>query len=188
MIRCVISDLDGTLVDSFEANFQAYFKAFQETGKVLTRDTYKQCFGLGFSDFICRFKLSKAEELKIHELKRKYYPNYFRLITINKNLLEILEAFRDTGIKVALASTASKNNFLALCNHFKLQNHFDFFLTGDDILKSKPDPEIYIKVMKHFNVVARESLIFEDSDIGLEAARRSGAKTVVDVRRWRNLE
>ena len=184
MFKCVISDLDGTLVDTFEANFQAYWRAFQETGKILTREKYKQCFGLGFKDFIANFEMQSFEEDRIHSLKSKYYPEYFHLVKLNEKLLELLETLHATGTLTGLATVSSKVNVQNLLTVFpRLKECFSVIVTGEDIKKHKPDPEIYLTVMKKLEVDPENTVIFEDSEVGLEAAKRSGAK-VVKIQTW----
>ena len=75
----------------------------------------------------------------------------------------------------ALVTTASKANCDDILNHFQLTELFDLVLTHDDIIHSKPDPEGFLKAMAHFGALPEDTIIFEDSDVGLEAAKRSGA-------------
>ena len=62
-----------------------------------------------------------------------------------------------------------------MLSHFGCVCWFDLILTGEDVTKSKPDPEGYLKAMEHFGVTPAETMIFEDSALGLAAAQASGA-------------
>ena len=75
MLEAIITDFDGTLVDTFTANFKAYQKVFSEVGMMLTTEKYRECFGFRFDRFmeamgICDKNLSK----QIREKKKEYYP------------------------------------------------------------------------------------------------------------------
>ena len=77
--------------------------------------------------------------------------------------------------KTAVVTTASKENCYDILNQFGLVDLFDLILTHDDISKSKPDPEGFLKAMDYFDAKPTETIIFEDSEVGLEAAEKSGA-------------
>ena len=72
-------------------------------------------------------------------------------------------------------TTASKENCTDILNKFQIYNLFDLILTQNDIKKTKPDPEGFVKAMNYFAAEPDETIIFEDSDVGLKAAQRSGA-------------
>lgn len=64
-----------------------------------------------------------------------------------------------------------------------MENIFDLIITGEDVVKTKPDPEIFFKCMRYFNVMPKETVIFEDSDIGIEAAKDTGA-WIIRIEKW----
>ena len=72
-------------------------------------------------------------------------------------------------------TTASKTNVIEMLEHFGVSDRFELILTQEDIVKSKPDPEGFLKAMEHFGIEPSDTVIFEDSDTGIEAAMRSGA-------------
>ena len=78
-------------------------------------------------------------------------------------------------------STASKENTNDILQKFAIEDLFDLILTHDDIAKSKPDPEGFLKAMEAFDSKPEECIIFEDSEVGIEAADKTGA-TVFIVR------
>lgn len=72
-------------------------------------------------------------------------------------------------------TTGSRKNATEVLEYFHCADWFGVFITGEDVVRSKPDPEGYLKAMAHFGVTPAETMIFEDSGPGLEAARASGA-------------
>ena len=78
MIKALITDFDGTLVDTFEANLRAYQKAFADVGITLTAERYRECFGYRFDRFMMAMGMYDDETaLRIKEAKKEYYPQYF---------------------------------------------------------------------------------------------------------------
>ena len=80
-------------------------------------------------------------------------------------------------------TTASKKNTDDIIDHFGVAKEFDFVITQEDISKPKPDPEGFMKAIEHFNMDVKNVYIYEDSDVGVEAARRTGASVIV-VDKW----
>lgn len=185
MIKAIITDFDGTLVDTFEANLRAYQQAFNACGMTLTAEQYRACFGLRFDAFMSRMSVSDDQTAcKIKELKKEYYPQFFEQLVPNHPLIELIDSFHQLGGKTAIASTARKENLMNAVNFLGIAQYFDLILAGIDIKKGKPEPEIYIKSMVALGVTPEETLIFEDSDIGIEAAIASGAKYIRVTSEW----
>ncbi len=184
MLKAIITDFDGTLVDTFEANLQAYQYAFAEVGLTLTEEQYRSYFGFRFDRFMdCMGITDKKTASSIKELKRVCYPRFFDYLRPNQALLELVRSFRCMGGKTAIASTASRENLLNVLTYLEMEDAFDMVYTGEDVKQGKPSPEIYIKAMDALNVEPSETLIFEDSEIGLEAAKASGAYCMT-VDKW----
>ena len=78
MIKAIITDFDGTLVDTFEANLRAYQQAFYACGITLTAERYRACFGLRFDAFMNSMSVVDSQTAcKIKELKKEFYPQFF---------------------------------------------------------------------------------------------------------------
>ena len=154
MIKAIITDFDGTLVDTFEANFRAYQEAFEKVGLTLSRKQYRQCFGLRFDKFIEMMGIENAETVnRIKKLKKDCYPKFFSFLRPNMALIELLLNFRQMGGKTAIASTARKENLMNAIDYLNITNHFDLIFAGIDVRHGKPNPEIYIKTMDALRVI-----------------------------------
>lgn len=180
MIKAIITDFDGTLVDTFEANLRAYQKAFGDVNMTLTAEKYRKCFGYRFERFMMAMGVNdEAKANKIREVKKEYYPLYFDFLKPNHALIDLIESFHAMGGKTAIASTARKENLMNVVNYLSLAEKFDLIVAGVDVKEGKPSPEIYNKAMQALNVRPEETLIFEDTPVGIEAARASGASFLV---------
>ena len=179
MIRAIITDFDGTLVDTFEANFQAYKLAFGNNSLSITRNQYRVCFGLRFDAFMKQMGIVDDDiKASIKKDKAQAYPKCFETLIPNKTLIAFIRKMKESGVKTAIASTAQKDNLMNVLNYLHLADLFDEIIAGTGVKKGKPDPEIYLKTMEVLGVSPEETLIFEDTEVGLLAAEASGASYV----------
>ena len=171
LIKLLVTDFDGTLVDTFEANYLAYQKAFSQFGLNLTEQQYKDCFGFRFDDFMEHMGISDTViKQGIRMAKGDCYPLFFDKLKINHSLLSMLKSFKQAGGLTAVASTARKKNLMNALEHIEALEAFTLIIAGEDVEHGKPNPEIYKKVLKKLNVQPSEALVFEDSPVGIEAA------------------
>lgn len=175
-IKLLITDFDGTLVNTFRANYEAYREAFAQVGLTLTEEQYRQCYGLRFDDFMSRMGIDDADTCKrIRAKKGECYPSHFGLLRLNEPLLNFIRMFRAGGGMTSVASTARGKNLANALAHIGATQDFDLILAGEDVVHGKPSPEIYQIVMSRMGATPDETLIFEDSAVGLQAAQAAGA-------------
>jgi len=186
MIRAVITDFDGTLVDTFEANLKAYQKVFASVGLELTATRYRECFGYRYDCFMQEMGVTdKAVADTIKEAKKDAYPEFFDCLKPNHALIDLIQSFKAMGGKTAIASTARKENLMNVIHYLGIEDKFNLIFAGVDVKNGKPDPEIYLKAMEALGVQPEETLIFEDSQVGIDAAKASGAHyMIVDQRQF----
>ena len=174
-IKLLISDFDGTLVNTFRANYLAYKEAFSAVGRTITEKEYKACFGFRFDDFMKTMRIYDAEIAnEIRKIKGESYPKYFSNFIVNTPLLEMIKLFRSSGGFTAVASTARKKNLMNALHYIGAEDAFSYILAGEDVSKGKPNPEIYKNVLQHFKLDPKEALVFEDSEVGMQAASNAG--------------
>jgi HAD superfamily hydrolase (TIGR01509 family) len=179
-IKLIVSDLDGTLVDTRKANFLAYRRVLSALGYELKNQVYDACFGLRFDVFMNRLGISDPELLQqIKEEKARIYPEYFEKVRVNHGLVHFISGFLHNGGHTAIASTARRTNISNLLTSKGLTDLFENIVSGEDIERPKPDPQCYLKAMAHFNVQPPQCLIFEDTAIGAKAARDAGAAYIM---------
>ena len=103
-IKLIITDFDGTLVDTFQANYQAYCEAFGQVGLTLTREQYRQCYGLRFDNFMDTMNITDARVRdQIRTIKGECYPRHFDQLRVNARLLDFIRMFRAGGGLTAVA-------------------------------------------------------------------------------------
>lgn len=187
-IKLLIFDLDGTIIDSEEANYKAYKNALAEVDVELSKDFFiKNCFnGQHYKDFLPLLMPNASDEEieKVHDRKQEIYISNMKNISVNPIIKDIIIEFKNKK-KLALATTAGAIAVENVLKAIQLENAFDLILTGNDVKKKKPNPEVFIKCLEHFNIEPYQTVIFEDSDIGIEAANKTGA-WIIKIEKWSN--
>ena len=175
-MKLIIVDLDGTLFDTKDVNYHAYKDAIAPYGYDIDYHYYCDfCNGRHYLDFLPQITTEDEAVLTaMHKAKKMAYKKHLHRAVLNQGLVDIIRLMR-SEYKTAVVTTASKENCEDILKEFHLEGLFDLVLTHDDIAKSKPDPEGFLKAMDLLDAKPEETIIFEDSDVGLAAAERSGA-------------
>ncbi|HJC18144.1 HAD family phosphatase [uncultured Alistipes sp.] len=187
-IRLILLDFDGTLADTRRANTLAYLATLGEAGIHLSEEEYAaRYFGMRCNEFLSLVGIADpAERERLRLRKIELYPRYFDSVRLNRPLWEFCRQFQQGGGRVWVVSTGSYDNIHNVMRHTGIggpddpaelcpEGRVDGILTGADVVHGKPDPECFLEAMKREGCRPEETLVFEDSDIGVEAARRSGA-------------
>lgn len=180
-----ITDFDGTLVDTREANYLAYKETLKKLYDYeLKPEDYYNNFGLRINELLEKLKLDIDKLPEVKKTKARVYKKYFDKIKINKNLYSHLYYAKQNSNIVCLATTASKKNVENLLKYFEIENLFDYIITGEDVSNGKPDPEVYQKTIMKYPFVTFDNIyIYEDSDVGFLAAHKANVpnKNIIDV-------
>lgn len=178
--RLLLLDFDGTLVDTRQANYRAYRDVLGEMRIRLVEEVYlREYFGMRCGEFLRRMGLTDSYEIdRLRRRKIEIYPEHFHTVRLNEWLWNFAQDFRKQGGKVWVVSTGQTINIKNVMAHLKMEDCFDGVITGADVKNSKPSPECFLKAMAAEGCTPEQTLIFEDSIVGLEAAKASGAQFV----------
>ena len=114
----------------------------------------------------------------VHTAKKNVYAHYLSKAKINYHLFDIINLIK-CDYKISIVTTASYQNTADILTHFGYYNLFDYIISQENISIPKPNPQGFLLAMNHFNVDAAHTIIFEDSDIGIRAAKLTGATVFV---------
>ena len=177
----VIFDLDGTLIDSMGIWHQIDVEYLGQKGIPLPDDLQSEIEGYSFREtaiyFKDRFNLSESIEDIMEVWNTMSFDMYTNNVTLKPGVLDILEYIKSKGIKMAIATSNSTHLTKAVLKAMDIHGYFDFIVTGNDVKKGKPDPEIYLKAAKGLNVEPSKCFIFEDIPNGILAGKNAGMTT-----------
>lgn len=179
-LKLILLDFDGTLADTRQANARAYIEALGEVGITLSEEEYlERYFGVRCMEFMRSVGIASDEEIaRLRRRKIELYPRHFGSVVLNTPLWEWCRMMRRMGSKVWIVSTGHIDNIRNVMRYLKLEEGIDGIISGDDVQHPKPSPECFLRAMEIEGATPAETIIFEDSQVGLEAARRSGAQYV----------
>lgn len=184
-MKAVIFDLDGVIVTTDDCHYRAWKKMADEEGIYFDREINERLRGVSrmASLEIILERASKVytdeEKLALATRKNCYYVEFIQELTpadILPGVIENIDALKVNGIKVAIGSS-SKNTPIIL-KQIGLSTYFDAVSDGNNITKSKPDPEVFVKAADMLGIPYNECMIIEDADAGIQAGKAAGMKTL----------
>lgn len=185
-LKNIIFDMDGVLVDS-EPMHWFRFRNFAKLHDVeLTREESLQMVGrtlrkdLEFLSNKLGGKYS-AEELEARYRDPANHP-HFALPTYSEIIMPyvryVLPRFKEMGLRLAIASSSSRDQIGRAIRECQLEKFFDLYVSGDEFRRSKPDPEIYLTTLDRMGAKAEETIVIEDSTYGIQAAKGAGLRVI----------
>lgn len=179
MVKAIIFDFDGTILDTETPDFHCWQAMFEDHGSELERDIWCQVVGTTWDHFnpfdyleqkigrsVNRDDLHQLHREKFHELVAKQVPL--------PGVESVLATAQELGIKLAVASSSQRSWVEGHLDRLGLLQHFSVTKTADDVERVKPDPALYTEALKALDVVASEAIAFEDSVNGVKAAKAAG--------------
>lgn len=180
MLKAVIFDMDGVIIDSEPMHNKAYHDMFEEVGIEVSSELYESFTGQSTIN-ICRrlcdhFNLEESPETLV-ALKRKHYKQFFESnsdLTLIDGVLELIKDYYSNGLTLVLGSSAAMTSINQIFDRFELNQYFLAKLSGGDLKQSKPHPEIFIKAAEATGFKKEECIVIEDSTNGIQAANAAG--------------
>ena len=183
MVKAIIFDLDGVLIDSKEVHFNALNLALNEFGDdfIILRHEQEVTFeGLTTATKLKILTDTKGLPEELHEdiwkRKQEYSAVLFESISRDEDLVSIFRFIKSKGIVIGVASNSIRQTLDTCLRALGVLEYVDYSLSNEDVKRPKPDPQIYNWCMDYLMVDPKDTVIFEDSDIGLRAALATGAK------------
>lgn len=181
MIKGVLFDMDGVLVDSEAFICKAAIMMFEEIGIKATPEDFHPFLGMGENKYLGGVAQKYGKRVDIEKVKSRTYEIYGSIVKGNLNPLpgahEFLSLCRKKGFMLALATSADKIKMEASLKEIGLgEDTFHSIVTGLDVENKKPFPDIYLKASENLGLKPDECLVVEDAVSGIRAAKTAGCR------------
>jgi len=180
-IKAILFDLDGVLVDATEWHYRALNRALHPLGYEIPRPEHLSTYnGLPTSRKLEILTASKGLPRELHAQVRRLKQEYTReeiarLCVPVGDKQELLRRLRDDGYRLAVCSNSIRESVELILLRSGLGEFFELTLSNEDVLNSKPHPEMHRLACRRLGVAMGEALVVEDAPQGIEAVRRLGA-------------
>ncbi len=184
MLKAIIFDVDGTLVDSLPYHHESW-RIFFKNNNLEEND---------FSEILKEYKGGGTLELMTSVFGDMYTKDELKTMTDDKEIIfrdiykskiypieglkKFLDNLKENNILLSIGSNAIRKNVLMTIEELSITNYFSYIICGDEVSKGKPDPEMYIKTLSNLNIRKDECVIFEDSIEGVAAAKNADIKVI----------
>lgn len=178
-----IFDMDGTLVDNNQYHFKAWKDLFEKYNKPeVTPELFNEKLSGVPGMPIMREFFSELTEDKMQELfeekSRNYREAFAPFAKLINGLERLLTELKDSGVKLAVATSAAVNNIDYMMSLLHIRPYFDVIIDGPRVSKPKPHPQIFLKAALDLGIDPENCVVFEDSLSGVKAANAAGMKVV----------
>jgi beta-phosphoglucomutase len=180
MIKAILFDMDGVLIDAKDWHYEALNRALGHFGFTISRESHLSTFD-GLPSRTKLKMLSKSHGLPagLHEFLNALKQSYTLEVSNMRckpvfNHQYALTRLKADGYLTAVCSNSVRQSVEEMMRLSALKGHLDLLMSNEDVTKGKPDPEMYVVAMERLGVRPEECLILEDNDHGIEAAIASG--------------
>jgi len=180
--HAVIFDMDGVLVDSYQAHFEAWRVLGREHGLDVTEAQFAETFGRTSADIIrmlwpdaCPADQVTAWDERKEALYRETLRRHFPAMDGASDLLKGLHA---EGFALAIGSSGPPENVQLVLDCLNGAEHITATVTGQDVTRGKPDPQVFLIAAERLGLAPDQCAVIEDAPAGVEAARRAGMAAI----------
>lgn len=183
--RGVIFDLDGVIVSTDDCHYRAWKRLADEEGIYFDRKINDRLRGVSRMDSLeiilekAEKEYEAAEKERLAQRKNGYYKEYIQELepsAVLNGAIEFVTEVRKLGLKTAVGS--SSKNALPILEQIQCMGFFDAVADGNDIQRSKPAPDVFLKAAEKLGLLPEDCLVVEDADAGVAAAQNAGMDVI----------
>ncbi|MBM0277103.1 HAD family hydrolase [Micromonospora tarensis] len=173
-------DCDGTIVDSMPLHYLAWQRALAEWGCEFPEDLFYAWGGRPTADIIVALNEQQGLAMPVAAVVERREGYYQELLPQVAAVPEVLEHIHDAHQRVpfAVVSGSTRASVTASLNALGLLDRFDVLVCAEDYTRAKPDPEAFLLAAEQLGVPPESCLVFEDTDLGIQAATAAGMASV----------
>lgn len=183
MTKAVIFDMDGVIIDSEPVHFESDRLTMRDYGIEIQDSVLIRYVGISnpemWAELRFEYKLTPSvdEIIKKQMSYKELLFNSGKLIPIN-GIKELLQTLKRNNIKIGLASSSPRSFIELILDNLCIKDYFNAVVSGEEVLKSKPEPDIFLKTAALLKTAPCDCIVIEDSVHGIKAAKTAGMKSI----------
>jgi len=180
-VKAVLFDLDGTLVDSSEAIIKAVEKVLESRGLTCNRDKVARMIWLPLENIfgVIAPNLSEQEIWQlVYEYRKYYMAHHLENTIIHPSAQMVLGRLKAKGFKLGIITTKYREPVMDVLSHFGIAELFDTVVTGYEVMRHKPAPDIVLEAAKRLRVDPKQCVVVGDSPLDVQAGKQAGSFTI----------
>lgn len=183
MIKAIIFDMDGLMIDSERVTFECYQERLKDMNLTMDEEFYKTLLGKPIKGIYQRFYDVYGNDFPIqnviqdvHQLMAERFET--EGVPAKKGLVELLHYLKDNNYKTIVATSSNRDRVDKILAQAKITEFFDDSICGDEVTKGKPNPEVFLKSCQKLGVNVDEAIVLEDSEAGIQASYDANIKVI----------
>ena len=183
MIKAIIFDMDGLMIDSERVTFECYQERLKDMNLTMDEEFYKTLLGKPIKGIYQRFYVVYGNDFPIqnviqdvHQLMAERFET--EGVPVKKGLVELLHYLKDNNYKTIVATSSNRDRVDKILAQAKITEFFDDSICGDEVTKGKPNPEVFLKSCQKLGVNVDEAIVLEDSEAGIQASYDANIKVI----------
>ncbi|MBX2816221.1 MAG: HAD family phosphatase [Saprospiraceae bacterium] len=183
MLRGVIFDVDGTMVDNMMLHHRLWHQKLNELGLNFTlEETMEKAHGVNI-EFLRRFFGTRFTDEQLHQISAEkeaaYRTEMKRHLPLVEGVVELIKALHREGISLAVGSAGPPDNVHFVLKEAGLQPYFPVVYHSGNVTRGKPNPQVYLNGARDLGLSIRDCLVIEDTPIGAQTAANAGCPVLV---------
>lgn len=183
MIKAIIFDMDGLMIDSERVTFECYQERLKDMNLTMDEEFYKTLLGKTIKGIYQKFYDVYGNDFPIenviqdvHQLMAERFET--EGVPVKKGLVELLHYLKDNNYKTIVATSSNRDRVDKILAQAKITEFFDDSICGDEVTKGKPNPEVFLKSCQKLGVNVDEAIVLEDSEAGIQASYDANIKVI----------
>lgn len=175
MIKAVIFDMDGLMIDSERVTYDGYVVECGKLGETMDKEFYKQLLGRPVPSILQLFRDHFGQSFPIEQVIKDVHVYVERVfeeegVPVKDGLVELLGYLKSHGYRTIVATSSARDRVDRILSLSGLAGYYDSSICGNEVQNGKPHPEIFLKACEKLGVSPCEALVLEDSEMGILAA------------------
>ena len=183
MIKAIIFDMDGLMIDSERVTFECYQEILKGMNLTMDEEFYKTLLGKPLKGIYQRFYDVYCNDFPIEDVIKDVHALMAKRfetegVPIKTGLKSLLEYLKENNYKTIVATSSNRDRVDTILSQAQITDYFDDSICGDEVTKGKPNPEVFLKSCQKLGVNVDEAIVLEDSEAGIQASYDAGIKVI----------